>query len=135
MSGTSDGAQTLGRWPGDRARLCPERVAIVDRGVELTYGDLDRRAGALARAWREAGYRRGDRVATLVGNGADHVVAFFACARAGLVLVPLSWRLTPLELAEQLSTVEVLARVDVLCLDKTGTITTGDIRFTALHTA
>lgn len=38
-------------------------------------------------------------------------------------------------LASQLSTVEVLARVDVLCLDKTGTITTGDISFGALHAA
>jgi cation-transporting ATPase E len=38
-------------------------------------------------------------------------------------------------LAKQLSTVEVLARVDVLCLDKTGTITTGDITFAAAHTA
>lgn len=38
-------------------------------------------------------------------------------------------------LASQLSTVEVLARVDVLCLDKTGTITTGDIKFAAAHPA
>ncbi|MGB0114790.1 MAG: HAD-IC family P-type ATPase [Ilumatobacteraceae bacterium] len=38
-------------------------------------------------------------------------------------------------LAKQLSTVEVLARVDVLCLDKTGTITTGEIRFAAMHAA
>jgi cation-transporting ATPase E len=38
-------------------------------------------------------------------------------------------------LAKQLSTVEVLARVDVLCLDKTGTITTGNIGFAALHPA
>jgi cation-transporting ATPase E len=38
-------------------------------------------------------------------------------------------------LAKQLSTVEVLARVDVLCLDKTGTITTGEIEFAAAHTA
>ena len=36
-------------------------------------------------------------------------------------------------LAKQLSTVEVLARVDVLCLDKTGTITTGNISFSELH--
>ncbi len=36
-------------------------------------------------------------------------------------------------LAKQLSTVEVLARVDVLCLDKTGTITTGNIAFSAIH--
>jgi cation-transporting P-type ATPase E len=38
-------------------------------------------------------------------------------------------------LAKQLSTVEVLARVDVLCLDKTGTITTGAICFAQAHTA
>jgi cation-transporting ATPase E len=38
-------------------------------------------------------------------------------------------------LAKQLSTVEVLARVDVLCLDKTGTITTGNIGFAMLHPA
>ena len=38
-------------------------------------------------------------------------------------------------LAKQLTTVEVLARVDVLCLDKTGTITTGDITFAAAHPA
>ena len=38
-------------------------------------------------------------------------------------------------LAKQLSIVEVLARVDVLCLDKTGTITTGEIRFARTHTA
>ena len=38
-------------------------------------------------------------------------------------------------LAKQLSTVEVLARVDVLCLDKTGTITTGDITFAGAHAA
>ncbi len=38
-------------------------------------------------------------------------------------------------LVKQLSTVEVLARVDVLCLDKTGTITTGNIGFAALHPA
>lgn len=95
------GPHTLGRWPSDRARLHPQRVAIVDRGVELSYGDLARRADALARSWARAGYRPGDRVATLVGNSADHVVTFFACAQAGLVLVPLSWRLTPVELADQ----------------------------------
>ncbi|HSP28280.1 MAG TPA: HAD-IC family P-type ATPase [Ilumatobacteraceae bacterium] len=38
-------------------------------------------------------------------------------------------------LAKQLSTVEVLARVDVLCLDKTGTITTGEISFACAHSA
>ena len=38
-------------------------------------------------------------------------------------------------LASELSTVEVLARVDVLCLDKTGTITTGEITYGTTHVA
>lgn len=98
----SDGLHTLGRWTADRARATPERVAIDDRGVVLSYRGLDERAARLAQALRAAGYRIGDRIATITGNSADHVVLFFACAKAGLVLVPLSWRLSPRELAVQL---------------------------------
>ncbi len=36
-------------------------------------------------------------------------------------------------LAKELATVELLARVDTLCLDKTGTITTGEISFGRVH--
>jgi len=96
------GLHTLGRWPADRARATPHRVAIDDRGVVVTYAELEARASALAAALLDAGYGVGDRVATLTGNSADHVVLFFACAKAGLVLVPLSWRLSPRELGQQL---------------------------------
>lgn len=93
---------TLGRWTSDRALATPARVAIDDRGVVLTYRDLDQRAERLAASFHDAGYGIGDRVATVTGNSADHVVLFFACAKAGLVLVPLSWRLSPRELGELL---------------------------------
>ena len=99
---SSDGLHTLGRWTRDRAIATPDRVAIDDRGVVVTYRELDARATALAEAFLEAGYGVGDRIATLTGNSADHVVLFFACAKAGLVLVPLCWRLSPREVAEQL---------------------------------
>lgn len=102
MTSSPPSAHTLGRWTTDRARVRPEAVAVVDRGLELTYGELERRAESLAAALADAGYRRGDRIATLTGNTADHVVAFFACAKAGLVLVPMSWRLTAAELGAQL---------------------------------
>lgn len=99
----ADGLHTLGRWTADRARSTPERIAVDDRGVTLTYRELEQRAAALADALAEAGYAAGQRIATLTGNSADHIVAFFACAKAGLTLVPLSWRLAPAELAEQLA--------------------------------
>ena len=98
----TDGLHTLGRWTRDRALATPDRVAVDDRGVTLRYRDLHERASALATAFREAGYGAGDRVATVTGNSADQVVLFFACAQAGLVLAPLSWRLSPGELAAQL---------------------------------
>ena len=37
-------------------------------------------------------------------------------------------------LARELGSVELLARVDILCLDKTGTITTGEISFAGIET-
>ncbi len=111
MTGTTgphpaDGLHTLGRWITDRSLTTPHRVAIDDRGCTLLYSDLERRAAALAAGFRAAGYGIGDRIATLTGNSSDHVVVFFACAKAGLVLVPLSWRLSPRELAAQLELAE-----------------------------
>jgi fatty-acyl-CoA synthase len=103
---TADGLLTLGRWTSDRTRIDGSRTAIIDRGVRTTYRELDERAGALAERLVGAGYGRGAHVATLSGNSVDHLVLFFACAKAGLVLTPVSWRLTPREIAEQLSIVE-----------------------------
>lgn len=106
MKQDRDGLHTLGRWTSDRAVITPDRIAIDDRGVTLSYGELDRRAEALAAAMLHAGYQPGDRIATLAGNGSDQVVLFFACAKAGFILTPLSWRLTARELAAQLSTAD-----------------------------
>ena len=97
---------TLDRWIRDRARTTPERVAIDFLGVETTYRELDERSERLAAGLLEAGLVPGDRVATLTGSSPEHVVVFFACAKAGLILLPLNWRLTNAELAYQLADAE-----------------------------
>jgi fatty-acyl-CoA synthase len=96
----------VGRWLGDRARNTPSRVAIDYDGRLVTYAELDAGAAAFAGAFAAAGLRRGDRVATLTGNSPEHVMVFFACARLGLILLPLSWRLSPAELRYQLDDAE-----------------------------
>jgi fatty-acyl-CoA synthase len=98
----NQGPLTLGRWLRDRARTTPDRVAVDEHDLLTTYAELDVRSERLAAALHESGLRRGDRIATLTGNSGDHVVVFFACAKAGLALVPLSWRLAAPELAFQL---------------------------------
>jgi len=97
---------TIGRLLRDRARTTPRRVAIDSDGELVTYAELDRRSEELAAALLARGLERGDRVATLTANSPEHVVVFFACAKAGLCLLPLSWRLAPAELAYMLEDAE-----------------------------
>jgi fatty-acyl-CoA synthase len=64
-----------------------------------TYGDLYRRARALADALQKAGLQRGDRVATLMWNHYAHLEAYFGIPISGGVLHPLNLRLAPSEIA------------------------------------
>ena len=76
-------------------------MAIDYLGREVTFAELDARSDELAR-----GLSHGDRVATLTGNTPEHVAVFWACAKAGAILTPISWRLSPHEIAYQLDDAE-----------------------------
>jgi fatty-acyl-CoA synthase len=88
---------TIDRIIRDRARITPERVAIQEPGRTWTYEDLDTRSDQLA-----GGLTHGERVSTLTGNTGEHVALMFACAKAGAILHPISWRLAAAEVAYQL---------------------------------
>jgi fatty-acyl-CoA synthase len=92
---------TVDRILRDRARTTPDRVAIDERGRRWTYRELDERSDVLA-----TGLARGERVSTLTGSTGAHVAVFFACAKAGAILHPISWRLSPAEVAYQLDDAE-----------------------------
>jgi fatty-acyl-CoA synthase len=102
-------ALTLDRWLRDRARATPRRIAINHLGIETTYEELDAQSERVAASLLDAGLVRGDRVATLTGNSTQHVAAFFACAKSGLTLLPLNWRLSAAELAYQVDDAEPAA--------------------------
>jgi fatty-acyl-CoA synthase len=88
---------TIDRIIRDRARITPARIAIEERGRTWTYAELDARSDELA-----TGLARGARVSTLTGNSGEHVALMFACAKAGAILHPISWRLAAAEIAYQL---------------------------------
>ncbi len=92
---------TIDKIIRDRARITPGRIAIDEGGRTWTYAELDARSDALAR-----GLSRGDRISTLTGNSGEHVALMFACAKAGAILHPISWRLAPAEVAFQLDDAE-----------------------------
>jgi len=92
---------TIDKIIRDRARITPARIAIDEHGRTWTYAELDARSDELAR-----GLSHGDRVSTLTGNSGEHVALLFACAKAGAILHPISWRLAPAEVAFQLDDAE-----------------------------
>jgi fatty-acyl-CoA synthase len=97
---------SLARWLPERAALTPDRTAIDFGGGRISYAQLAEDAARWSASFAAAGLRTGDRVATLTRNCPQQVAVFFACARSGLVLVPLNWRLTAPELAYQLGDAE-----------------------------
>ncbi len=81
----------------------PSRVAIACAGRELTYADLDRRSTDLAAALQTQGLAPGDRVAFLGEESVEYYALLVACAKAGIVLVPINFRLTAPEVAHILA--------------------------------
>jgi amino acid adenylation domain-containing protein len=65
------------------ARATPDAVAVVCRGVELTYGELDRQADRLARHLRSLGVEHGSVVAVVIDRDLDAYVAMVGVLKAG----------------------------------------------------
>ena len=86
-------------WILPRARaMFPDRPAIVDGEVRHTFEQLGRRVDALVGGLKIKGVTQGDRVAILDVNSSTYAEAYYACAQAGMVLVPLNSRLAAPEL-------------------------------------
>ncbi len=86
-------------WLQSAAARHPDRVALVDGGVDVTYAELRRRAQSAMDALVAQGVGGGDRVALALPAGADFVAALHGCWYAGAVVVPIDLRLSAEERA------------------------------------
>jgi acyl-CoA synthetase (AMP-forming)/AMP-acid ligase II len=77
--------------------------AIVADGRAVSYSALVERADRLANALIGLGVVAGERIAFAYGNGAEIVGCYLACARSGIVGMPLAERLTEDEALFQLA--------------------------------
>jgi amino acid adenylation domain-containing protein len=74
----------------DHADQAPDRPAVKDLDRALTRGELRAAAGRAAAGLLRKGVEPGDRVALLIGNSVDFVVAALGCLWAGATFVPLA---------------------------------------------
>jgi len=94
------GALTLPGLLEQSAAAHADREAVVfpAGGVRLTYADLRAQSRRLAKALITRGLNKGDRVAVLVANRPEWVVAAFGVTMAGGVVVPVNTWFEPPEL-------------------------------------
>ena len=81
------------------ARVWPDKTAVIYGRRRLTYAELAAEVEQVARALRASGLEPGDRVAYLMPNLPEMLVAHFAVPLAGGVLVAINTRLTAHEVS------------------------------------
>ena len=83
------------------ARVMPDHLFaechLPEGKTSISYGEANARANRMARAMLATGLEHGDRLAYLSRNSTDMVLMYFAAAKAGVVPVPLNYRLVPRE--------------------------------------
>lgn len=85
---------TLGEMLTTGARLHPDRIGARDLERQLSFRQWNARACRLANALIGLGLAKGDRVAVLAYNALEWAEIYAATAKAGLVAVPINFRLT-----------------------------------------
>ena len=83
----------IGSWIERRARIAPDRIALISGDKARSYQDLARRIRRLAHGLRGLGVRQGDRVGWLGTNHPAFLETLFASASLGAVLSPVNHRL------------------------------------------
>ena len=88
-------------WLAFWRRCEPQRQALFDvaRQRSYSYAQLADAADLCALQLQSLGLQQGERIALLAANCPQTLMLLFACARLGVVLVPLNYRLTPAELS------------------------------------
>lgn len=79
------------------SRCSPDKIAVYFRDNTLTFSQLNTRANRVAHALLNCGLKKGDRVAAFLDNCMEYPEIIYGCSKAGMVLVPINFRLAPRE--------------------------------------
>ena len=74
----------------ERARSAPDTPFVEAGAVSRTFAEMHERSERLAAGLADLGVSKGDRVASILGNGIEHVDLILACARLGAIHVPVN---------------------------------------------
>lgn len=99
----------VGDWAGRRAKIAPRRRAVYESDTDRRYsfGEINERANRVGTYLVDKlGLQKGDRVCFIGRNRIEPIDLYMACGKTGIILSPLSYRLTKRELDELMERIE-----------------------------
>lgn len=72
----------------------PNNIAIRYQNQNISYRDLQEQSNALAQSFIEQGFKKGDVVAAFLLSNPQFVTLYMACFRVGIILMPISFRIS-----------------------------------------
>lgn len=97
----------------------PNHIAITFLNQSTTYAQLDNLVDSAASGLYDTGIRKGDRVALILGNCPEFVIAYYGILRAGAVVVPINPVYTAGEISYILSNSQAKAVITHSSLEET----------------
>jgi len=70
----------------------PDKIAIVDGELRLTYSQWFKKISRLANALNELGIHRGDHLVVVLQNRWEMATLHWACQLQGIIITPINWR-------------------------------------------
>jgi len=95
--------RTLLDYLADAVRERPDHPALIFKGAKLSWADLDRLSDACRASLASLGVRKGDRVALILPNSPQFLIAELGAWKAGAIVVPLNPMYTEHELQDALA--------------------------------
>ncbi|MCK4908919.1 MAG: long-chain-fatty-acid--CoA ligase [Planctomycetes bacterium] len=89
----------LGQILKVNVRKFSDKIALKDRTRKLTYAELNQRVNKLSHALLSSGLKKGDKISCFLENCIEIVELYLACAKTGIIINPINFRLTAREVA------------------------------------
>lgn len=73
----------------NRAKLVPDKVAVIHHDDSITYKELNEKSNQIARYLMDKGVRKGDYIGVIGKRCIDTIINLFAVLKAGAAYIPL----------------------------------------------
>ncbi|WP_404328978.1 long-chain fatty acid--CoA ligase [Mesobacillus maritimus] len=84
----------------ETVKVYGDKTAIIFEDEKISYRQLKNQVDLLAGAWKDLGFKKGERLGLMLANHPDYVISYYAAQALGITVVQINPMYTPRELLQ-----------------------------------